>query len=243
VARGKLRADSYRLLAACYYRPQKAFEDEKVFENLIAAFQSICQEAAAYARALKLSFSQENEQDLLVDYAKLFVGPYELLAPPYGSVYLEKKRQVMGNSTATVQDIYKDMGLSMDADFHELPDHIAVELEFMSFLVQEEIKAHGRGDAEVVLNLLQKQKKFLSDHLGAWVYDFSEKIQQGCGTSFYKNLALCTSQFVKGDMQYLASQAGKALALSLPCLGSVKHRGPDEFLQEGGEKAGRKILS
>ena len=52
---------------------------------------------------------------------------------------------------------------------------------------------------------------FLKSHLGAWVLAFTEKVQQGCETSFYRNLARCTSLFVKGDMQYLAGQSDKII--------------------------------
>ena len=211
MVREGFRGDSYRLLSACYYRPQKAFLEENVFENLRAAFQSICREAGEYAQALNVSFLQESEQDLLVDYARLFVGPYELLAPPYGSVYLERKKEVMGESTVAVQRIYEAVGLRVDKDFHELPDHITVELEFMYYLVHEELRAYGQADCDGVRNILGQQEMFLKSHLGAWVLAFTEKVQQGCETSFYRNLARCTSLFVKGDMQYLAGQSDKII--------------------------------
>jgi len=209
--REKLREDTYRLVAACYYRPQKAFLEEKVFENLAAALQSICRPAAENARALRNSFLEVSEEDLLADYARLFVGPYELLAPPYGSVYLERKRRVMGDSTLAVQKAYAAMGLTMDKDFHELPDHVAVELEFMYYLVHEELQAFGEGDIGRLRKILKKQEWFLENHLGAWIFDFTEKVQQGCKTSFYGNLAQCTSLFVRADVQHLASQSGKII--------------------------------
>ncbi|MDO8956704.1 MAG: molecular chaperone TorD family protein [Deltaproteobacteria bacterium] len=211
VDREKLRADSYRLLSACYYRPQKALGEERVFENLSSACQMVCKEAVEWAWALSASFRQESEQDLLVDYAKLFVGPFELLAPPYGSVYLERKKGVMGDSTVAAQRIYEAMGLGMDKDFHELPDHITVELEFMYYLVHEEIRAYGQADRDGVRNILEQQEMFLKSHLGAWVFAFTERVQQGCETSFYRNLARCTSLFVREDMQYLAGQSEKII--------------------------------
>jgi len=36
-----------------------------------------------------LSDSKSKLEDLMVDYAKLFIGPFDLLAPPYGSIYLD----------------------------------------------------------------------------------------------------------------------------------------------------------
>ena len=34
--------------------------------------------------------NDQNFEALKVDFARLFVGPYKLLAAPYGSVYLEQ---------------------------------------------------------------------------------------------------------------------------------------------------------
>lgn len=208
------RGDCYRLLSACYYLPKKElYLGENLFENLSTLLKAVSPDAFPFSAKMGEAILRYSDEELAVDYSRLFVGPYELKAPPYGSVYLEGQRKVMGDSTLEVIRMYQEEGLSMDKDFKELPDHIAVELEFMSFLGQEEIKAYGQGDTEKALNIFKKQEMFLRDHLGAWVFAFTERVQQGCETSFYRNLARCTSLFVKGDMQYFASQP---LAFWLP---------------------------
>jgi TorA maturation chaperone TorD len=51
------------------------------------------------------------------------VGPFLVPAPPYGSVYLEDNRQLMGDSTIDVRRHYLSLGLDLSADFMEaLPD-------------------------------------------------------------------------------------------------------------------------
>ncbi|MFN2356106.1 MAG: molecular chaperone, partial [Desulfopila sp.] len=81
---------------------------------------------------MEQAIHESRHQDLLVEYARLFVGPFELLAPPYGSVYLETGRRLMGDSTIAVQHMYTNAGLTLDVQ--EAPDHIALELEFMHYL-------------------------------------------------------------------------------------------------------------
>ncbi|HDH01197.1 MAG TPA: molecular chaperone TorD, partial [Nitrospirae bacterium] len=95
---------------------------------------------------MEKSIYNYTEEDLCVEYAKLFVGPFELLAPPYGSVYLDDGGRVMGDSTMRVIEAYQKEGLSGNDDFKDLPDHIAVEMEFMSYLIYKERETLERSD-------------------------------------------------------------------------------------------------
>lgn len=85
------------------------------------------------------------EEELAVEYARLFVGPFGLRAPPYGSVYLDNQRSVMGPSTMETIRCYEDEGLARDDEFNELPDHIVVELEFMYYLSYRQVEALQKG--------------------------------------------------------------------------------------------------
>ena len=124
--------ECFRLLAACFYKPQKEiFLQEKVFQNLTSLLEPVCPDAAHFSNKMSESILKYSEEELSVEYATLFVGPYELKAPPYGSVYLDEGRRVMGDSTIEVIRMYQEAGLTLDENFKELPDHIAVELEFI----------------------------------------------------------------------------------------------------------------
>ena len=138
-----------------------------------------------------------NNEDLLIDYAKLFVGPYELKAAPYGSIYLDEGRKIMGDSTIEVIKIYKDEGLSIDENFKELPDHIAVELEFMYYLIFKEVEALEKSETDKALNFIKTQELFLDKFLKKWVGPFCDKIKQGTDNEFYSSLADCLSVFIE----------------------------------------------
>ena len=146
-------------------------------------------------------------ESLKIDYARLFVGPYTLAAPPYGSVYLEGKPLVMGNSTVDAQKRYRNAGLNIAEEFKEAPDHIAVELEFMHFLIFKEIEAATHSNIEAFGNYLIEQQSFLEDHLGAWVSDFAENITANSDTEFYKKLAISTQIFINQELQTIESNA------------------------------------
>lgn len=197
ICREKKRGDCYRLLSACFYQPEKVvFLQECIFENLALLLKEVSPDASAFVSEMEKAFTISSEVDLNVDYAKLFVGPNELAAPPFGSVYLDGERKVMGDSTMEVIKMYEDQGLSIDREFGNLPDHITVELEFMYYLIYKEIEAFDKSDIATALNFIEIQKLFLNRFLGQWIQPLCDKIREGAGGEFYRTLADCTLSFV-----------------------------------------------
>ncbi len=60
-------------------------------------------------------------EPLKVEFSKLFVGPYKLFAAPYGSVYLDDERKVMGDSTLDVKNRYREAGLGHRPTILKMP--------------------------------------------------------------------------------------------------------------------------
>lgn len=185
------RLASYRLLADCYYTP-----DENLLEKLRCAGQW---DGGEFSSLVRLVETEEELTALAVDAAKLFVGPFELLAPPYGSVYLEKSRIVMGESTFDVEKIYVSEGLKLE--LKEAPDHIAVEIEFLSYLNYLQVEALKANNPETADGYRTKQLYFLNEHVSRWVFDFVEKVERFSQTEFYKRVAFLTAKHIKGDLE------------------------------------------
>lgn len=199
------QCNCFKLLSACFYEPEKElFTQENLCGNLTSLFaQAGCQAAAEAAARMGTALMQDSSEDLCVEHARLFVGPFELVAPPYGSVHLEKARRVMGDSTMEVQRMYQEAGLALDVK--EAPDHIALELEFMHYLSLLEANAAGEDTARVH-EVAQKQAEFFHHFLSPWVPDFCQAIRKGTDNAFYMALADCLESFVD------AMTAGYALA-------------------------------
>ena len=78
LSREEYRGDSYKLLSECYYLPD---------EGLIKMLRSLDPSKNALHLDIVKNIPETNGiESLVVDYSKLFVGPYGLLATPYGSV-------------------------------------------------------------------------------------------------------------------------------------------------------------
>jgi TorA maturation chaperone TorD len=195
------REDFNRLLAACYYQPEEHLDEEDVFGSLVRAAEQIDSALADGARRLADGFAAETLQDLLLDYTRLFLGPTGILAKPYGSVWLEGEKVVMGDSTMAVLELYREGGFDLDANFREVPDHIAAELEFLYLLNFQENEARRDGNVEGLAKAADLKRRFLTSHLGCWVAPFAEAMKNGADSAFYKTLAELTVMFVNAEMR------------------------------------------
>lgn len=198
------RMEAFRFLSECYFLPNSALSD--TLNSLELHLTNVSAPAADFAQHMRKA--TENDQSLealKVDFAKLFVGPYQLLAAPYGSVYLDKGRTLMGDSTLDVEYRYREEGLDTAKDFKDAPDHITAELEFMHYLIFREIEAFSNSDMETAISCVQKQKYFLEHHLLAWVPDFTANIIENADTLFYQNLAKATQTFLLENYQIICA--------------------------------------
>jgi len=205
-----IRGRTYRLLAECYLMP-----DAEIFEKLFGlhdALNSICPDAAEF---IDTTNGKMTIDKLELDYTKVFIGPFKVLAPPYGSIYLDNTRTVMGPSSIDVRNRYKEFGLDLSQSFKDAPDHISAELEFIYFLIFLEIKALKESDYESSFRFLDAQQSFLQEHLGKWVTEFTGILEEHAETRFYKNLANLTKTFILGDLKNISD-------LSIPKLNKYR---------------------
>jgi TorA maturation chaperone TorD len=193
------RADFCRFLAACYYEPGPEFAEERLFESMLAAAERIDPELAAGARRLGAAFASEEPQSLLIDYTRLFLGPVDAPAKPYGSVWLGTEKGLMQESTMAVLALYEEGGFDIAEDFRELPDHVAAELEFLYLLLFRESRARRDGDAQALAACAALKRRLVDEHIGRWVGPFANAVKAGAQSAFYRELAGLTDRFV--DME------------------------------------------
>jgi len=199
--RQPLSVEALRVLADCYHQPDEELTSR--IDGLETLVKPLGKIPVVMARNLLSELAENDMGLLLVDYAKLFVGPFELTAPPFGSVYLEEGHKLMGDSTMAVKQIYRLGGLEMSDDFGNPPDHIAAELEFLYYLhVREEgLRETDPETADIVQEL---RKEFLSRHLGAWGIQFAEKVQANAATGFFQTLGGLTKVVLEKEMQAIS---------------------------------------
>jgi len=201
------REDTYRLLAACYYSPTRALIEEDCCGSLAKLLANLAPEAAQYAQNAAALIKESTVEAQLVEHTRLFMGPFKLVAAPYGSVWLDEHKHVMGDSTAKVAAFYHACGLCLADDFHELPDHFAVELEFLSFLAFKQREAEAAENNESTQRYVAMQLEFLDIFLLPWLTPFTDAVINDGEAPFYVEIARCTAAFIKTDAESLKSVA------------------------------------
>ena len=190
-----LRADAYALLSACFRAP-------------CAEWAESIRSASGAAATLPPGFPRTEAGDewlegLRREHARLFVGPFRVLAPPYGSVYLEEAGGVMGDSTADALRRYAEAGFEVECAGP--PDHVSLELEFMARLATEEAAALQEGDVARAELALERQRRFFVEHVGEWGPAFASRVGEHAEGVFYQELGAATQEFLSGERIKIAA--------------------------------------
>jgi len=189
------RAGAYRLLSECYHPP-----DASLLQKLTQRVKAPGRDPFARLPAV----GHADVDELQKDYAALFVGPFGIAAPPYGSVYMESGGRVCGDSTADAEARYRAEGLAVT--IKEPADHIAIEMEYMYLLVSREIAAVQAGLHDIAADYRAKQHDFLGLHLGVWAPAIAQRIVENAQTIFYRCIAQATQNFVREELEYCSAR-------------------------------------
>ncbi|WJW74907.1 molecular chaperone TorD family protein [Thiohalobacter sp. IOR34] len=143
------------------------------------------------------------------DYINRFDGvDQKAYCKPYEALWLDGDR---AQQQWEVKKFYHFFGLAMNGEGQEMPDHLALELEFMHVLVYRSVVA-ARQDASVVKDAngpsqyLHAQRDFLERHLGRWLPAFCDGLQTGEAHPFYRALARLAGRFVSDDLEWIRSR-------------------------------------
>jgi len=121
------------------------------------------------------------------DYTRMFFASKPRLAHLFESVYREGR--LLQDSTFEIARLYYDAGLAPTEEFRLPPDHIALELEFLSFLYFKEIEGIENGDEEVEEYAKELQSLMIEKHLRAFALNIATKVSLHAKTPFYKMVA------------------------------------------------------
>ncbi len=121
-----------------------------------------------------------------VDYTRLFSGVAKRhkVPAPFESVALESR--LMGDSTVAVEAAYREAGFDAPAPDAGPPDHLGAELRFLSLACYQEMEAWQASDRAAAAGWVERERRFLDEHLLAWVPQHCERLAQAAQTPFYR---------------------------------------------------------
>ncbi|CNF35387.1 Cytoplasmic chaperone TorD family protein [Yersinia rohdei] len=107
-------------------------------------------------------------------WQRLFIGPYALPAPPWGSVYLDKENVLFGDSTLKLRHWMAQQQVEVTLDQEEPEDQFGLLLMMAAWLAE-----HQPADLP----------DLLAEHLLPWAYRYLDLLQSTAGHPFYLGVA------------------------------------------------------
>ncbi|WP_457552559.1 TorD/DmsD family molecular chaperone [Desulfobacula sp.] len=108
-------------------------------------------------------------------YVRLFINSKEgIKTPLYQSCYEFENAPLMGKSAEKMKNRFNSRGLSLENQIHEPPDHLAIELEYLFFLLQETC---ARPDDNQDIFVSSEAASFAKETMLPWVRVFNQRLQ------------------------------------------------------------------
>jgi TorA maturation chaperone TorD len=118
-----------------------------------------------------------------ISLVESFYKPWSL-DPGCPLAFASKKGLLMGDSALHLLEVYRQCGLEMAEEFKSCPDHLVIELEFLSYLYQQATQANIQT--------------FISDHLD-WIPLLREELKRFQPNSFYGHVLEILDLFLKKE--------------------------------------------
>jgi TorA maturation chaperone TorD len=198
------RQEIYRLLALCATDPRAerwpGLADPDLQESVQLGAETLVQVDDSPSGGLApgelgleylepsalLSFINSTSREKLAEaHDQIFGLVLSKECPPYESEYSSQSFSVSrSHRMADVAGFFRAFGVEASDDHRERPDHVALELEFMSWLIAKETRALESGEAEAEERARichDAQKKFFTEHLGWWLPAFAMALRHKAG--------------------------------------------------------------
>lgn len=144
---------------------------------------------------LASGFAASAEETLPEAWQRLFIGPWALPAPPWGSVWLDKESVLFGDSTLALRQWMRENGIALEADGNEPEDHFGTVLLLAAWLCETEQDALF---AQLLAwHLLPWSGRFLSvfvDHAAHPFYQALGQLAQATLAQWQENLPIAVAQ-------------------------------------------------
>jgi len=127
-------------------------------------------------------------QGLDQQYITLFISSIDgVAAPLYHSCYIDAENgdgggMLMGQPAVDMKSRLSSVGLKLDENLHQMPDHLCVELEYLFFLLKE-----GGAQQEERIAMAES---FAVEEMLPWVREFQDRLSVADKDRFYSLVAM-----------------------------------------------------
>jgi len=161
-------------------------------------------EAAAKLKGVLASCSEMDHDAAKMEYTRLFLGPDQLIAPPWESCYTAKERALFQESTLQVRSWYQQYSY-VPAGYPSHPDdHISLMMHFLALTTE---RAKDCLTQELLCgyrSLLEGQKLFEKNHILNWMDAYCADMDKSETKLLYPQLTRAMAEFIAYDQQVIS---------------------------------------
>lgn len=172
------RSELYLTLARSFLTPQTE-EHYRAMSDYLADDLEDLDRSLEYGietqlDALRTAMSRlSNHEELLVEYSRMFLQPPREATL---NVCYPLDGAMMGGTVSEIEAFYRNYGVERGDHFKDLPDHVSVQLEFVSYL-------YGRAAAELENGKTDTEAElaaghFLYEFVSRWIPHFEAGIEK-----------------------------------------------------------------
>lgn len=140
-------------------------------------------------------FAAPSDEPLPQAWQRLFIGPWALPAPPWGSVWLDKESVLFGDSTLTLREWMRANGIALDVERNEPEDHFGTLLLLAAWLCESQ---QDEAFAQLLAwHLLPWSGRFLSvfiEHADHPFYQALGQLAQATLAQWQENLPIAVAK-------------------------------------------------
>ena len=152
-------------------------------------------------RALQLIRIQEAEA--IYDFNRLFLGPGNLLAPPYESSYRNPEGLLMQKETMDVRKFYSAVGVGVKNRNSQPDDSLALQFEFVCYLLFR-AASHINNEPDKTNYYMELYLQFIEEHIGKWIFKHCQDVLNNSKTDFCRGMAEITQSFIAKELKEIA---------------------------------------
>ena len=149
-------------------------------------------------------------------YIHLFTLTVSPDSPTWETAYSGSDVIQQSQRMADIAGFYRAHGLQVGGTERERPDHIATELEFLSFMARKEAVALEALGPEQVDECRRTQVDFLADHLGCWGPALGRRIERLAPGSLYAPVGALLTAWLEAEMAALDARPAEQLDQPAP---------------------------
>ncbi|OGX37756.1 MAG: hypothetical protein A3D87_04360 [Omnitrophica WOR_2 bacterium RIFCSPHIGHO2_02_FULL_50_17] len=210
------RSRIYYLLA-CLFRPPDSITDSFCIEKEAQEWETavgllpapypqdiLMPPLKQLVQELKGASKQARTQQYEDCFGHTAHGPVPCYELEYGEEHSHRQPQQLGDIAA----FYLAFGLKINTRSYERVDHLAVECEFMQYLLFKEAYALANDTQDKALICREASDRFLREHLSPWIPSFAFKLSKHAQGNFMRVLADFILIFIGLDCQARGISSG-----------------------------------